>query len=90
MHHVYVLFSLSDRQLYIGYSSDLSRRLAEHDNGNVIATVKRRPLKLIYSESYISRQEALRREKFLRGGNGRAQLKKQLVFTLNELGYKHL
>jgi putative endonuclease len=88
MYVVYVLYSLKDGKLYIGYSSDLERRLSEHHSGSVNATRDRRPLKLIYYEAYLSELEAKRREKYLKGGNGRLQLKAQLALTFRALHYR--
>ncbi len=75
MYFVYVLLSLKDRKLYIGYSSDLRSRLLKHTVGKVPSTIWRRPLKLIYTEIYLTVLEARRREKFLKGGAGHEQLK---------------
>jgi putative endonuclease len=43
---VYLLVSLKDRKQYIGSTSDLDRRLAEHNSGLVESTKYRQPLKL--------------------------------------------
>ena len=74
MFTVYVLLSKKDNKRYIGCSSNLDRRLAEHNSGLVKSTKNRRPLKLIYSEEYDQKSEALRREKFFKSGKGRAFL----------------
>ena len=90
MYYVYILFSKKDRKLYTGYTNDLRRRLSEHKGGKNTATRNRLPLILVYYESYIKWSDAKRRETFLKGGNGRAQLKIQLQDILKELDYKHL
>ena len=90
MYYTYVLFSKKDRRLYVGCTSDLKRRLHEHKSGKSIATKNRLPLILIHYEAYMRQTDAKRREKYLKGGNGRAQLKIQLQAVLEELGYKHL
>lgn len=90
MYYVYVLFSKKDRELYIGYTNDLKRRIKEHKDGKVRATMFRRSLFLIYYESYLRWSDAKRREKYLKGGNGRAQLKIQIHDVLKDFGYKHL
>ena len=77
MHYVYVLQSASDSGLYIGYSSNLRRRLAEHQTGRAIATSYRGPWQLIYYEAYTDEHDALGREKFLKSGAGRKHLQKQ-------------
>ena len=90
MYYIYVLFSEKDRQLYVGRTSSLKRRLHEHFGGKVTATKNRLPLKFVYHEAYLKWSDAKRRETYLKGGNGRAQLKVQLQDILRELGYKHL
>jgi len=77
MYYVYVLQSDSDDGLYIGFTSNLRRRLAEHQAGRAIATSYRGPWRLIYYEAYIEEQDALGREKFLKSGAGRKHLAKQ-------------
>lgn len=90
MYYVYILFSEKDKQLYTGYSPDLKSRFKAHINGFVKATKHRRPLKLIYYEAYSKELDARRRGKYLKGGNGRNELKIQLKEVLTELKYKSL
>lgn len=87
---VYVLFSLKDKKLYIGYTTNLELRLMEHKSGRVTSTKKRRPLQLIFYEVFIEKEDAKAREVFLKSGFGRDQLKKALGKTLTYLGYKNL
>ena len=77
MFFVYVLYSLKDSKLYIGYTIDLNRRMKEHHNGEELATKYRRPFELIYYEAYMLKEDALGREKFLKSGPGHKYLKKQ-------------
>lgn len=90
MFFVYVLFSLRDRKLYVGFTSNLEKRMGEHQRGGVPSTKERLPLKLIYYEAYLTSREAERGERYLKGGNGRRELKIQLEETLRDCGYKHL
>jgi putative endonuclease len=90
MYYVYILFSLKDRKLYTGYTSNIKRRIKQHKNGEAKSTVDRRPLKLIYYEVYLIKQDAEKREKYLKGGNGRSGLKIQLRECLKRYGYKFL
>jgi putative endonuclease len=78
MHYVYVLRSLSDEGLYIGYSANLRRRLVQHNEGAAVATSHRGPWKLIYYEAYLEQVDALGREKYLKSGGGRRFLRTQL------------
>ena len=90
MYYVYILFSELDHQLYTGFTPDLKSRFKAHSEGYVKATKYRRPLKLIYYESYSEELDARRREKYLKGGNGRGELKIQLQEILTKLKYKNL
>lgn len=84
MYFTYVLRSLKDKKLYIGYTNDIDRRISEHMMGKVTATKNRLPLQLIYYEAYFNKKDAKGREKFLKGGSGHKYLKKQMVNYLNE------
>jgi putative endonuclease len=90
MYYVYVLFSHRDSKLYTGYTTNLRKRYGEHQAGKSTSTKFRRPLQLIYYEAYLTSGEAERREKYLKGGNGRGQLKRQLSITLEDLEYGFL
>ena len=79
MFYIYVLKSLVDQKLYIGYTEDLRRRLKEHNNGENISTKHRRPFELIYYEGYKDKKDALKRERNLKHfKNSYSQLKKRI------------
>jgi len=82
MFYIYVLFSLKDLHLYIGFTTDLKSRLKHHNDGDNDSTKSRRPFKLIYYEVYMSEKDARMREKFLKSGRGHEVLYKQLTETL--------
>jgi putative endonuclease len=64
---VYITTNRSDG-LYIGITNDLERRIAEHKTGEIPGFVKRyRMDRLVYAEEFASRQEAIEREKQLKG-----------------------
>lgn len=48
MYYTYVLQSKKDDNLYIGFSSDLKKRLCKHNDGLVVSTKHRRPFELIF------------------------------------------
>jgi putative endonuclease len=77
MHYVYVLRSLRDDGFYIGYSSNLRRRMRQHSEGSSFVTSYRGPLKLIYYEAYLEQADALGRERYLKSGAGRRFLQSQ-------------
>jgi len=76
--YVYVLLSEKDKQFYTGYTSDIIKRIEEHNQGMVQSTKNRRPLKIIYWEGSLNQQDATRREKYLKSGNGKANLRNRL------------
>jgi len=82
--YVYVLLSLNDFGFYIGFTRDLKERLIEHARGGVASTKFRRPFKLIHYEYFIDVADAKAREKFLKSGFGRKQLKASLKRTLDK------
>ena len=85
MFYVYILHSKKDLGLYIGYTKDLRRRFDEHVHGQSAATRNRLPLSLIHYEAFCLDADARSREKFLKSGHGRAQLKAQLKHLFKTL-----
>jgi len=59
---VYILQSKKDLSFYIGFTSDIKRRLDEHNNGLSESTKHKRPWVLIYCEIYRMRKDAAERE----------------------------
>ena len=78
MYFTYVLRSLRDNKLYIGFTKDLKLRFNEHISGKVYATKERRTLKLIYYEACTSKIKAIKREKYFKTGFGRRFLKTRI------------
>jgi putative endonuclease len=68
---VYILQSSVDHSFYIGYSSDISRRLKEHNDGRSRYTRHKSPWILVYSEEFPSKSDAIRREHFLKAQKNR-------------------
>ena len=75
MFTVYVLQSASNGKHYIGQTEDLGRRLLEHQSGLAKYTRNRGPWSLIYQEKCANRTEAMRRERYLKSGQGREWLR---------------
>ena len=76
MYYVYVLESEIDGRHYKGHTSDLKNRIGQHNSGKTKSTKGYRPWKLVYSEIYNTKEEAIEREKYLKSGIGREYLKK--------------
>jgi putative endonuclease len=72
---VYAIQSEKDDRIYVGLSSDVARRLKQHNEGKTKSTKGYTPWKLIYSEKVGQRQEARNREKYLKSGSGKEFLK---------------
>lgn len=78
MYYVYVLQSERDKNLYIGFTNDLKTRLKLHNNGKITSTKSRLPMKLIYYEACLNRDDATHREKYLKTSWGKKYLKNRL------------
>ncbi len=86
LYYVYVLLSEKDNQFYTGYTSNINERMVLHNDGKVKSTKIRRPLKLIYWEGCLNQQDATRREKYLKSGNGKIYLRNRLSNFFNPTG----
>lgn len=65
-HYVYML-ECSDGSLYTGYTTNIDKRLDTHNSGKGAKyTRSRLPCKLVYVEVYISKQEAMCREWYIK------------------------
>ena len=85
MWYVYVLYSVAGEKSYVGYTNDTERRLFEHNVSETKGfTLRYRPWLLIHTESFQTKAEAMKREKFLKSGQGRAFVKAIVQRHLNE------
>ena len=66
MFYVYVLRSKKTGEMYIGVTNNVDRRLEQHNAGDSYWTKSRRPFEMVYYEAYLSREDALQREKKLK------------------------
>jgi len=71
MFFIYILRSEKNRRYYRGSTEDVKNRLTEHNNGESKSTRAGIPWNLVHSESFLSRSEAVKREKEIkaRGAN---------------------
>ena len=69
--YVYVLESTIDGKRYIGYTSNIKKRLEEHKTGGTPSTQPRRPFKMVYFEGCLNSNDAKRRERYLKTTQGR-------------------
>lgn len=80
IYYVYAIRSLKNNYIYVGMSTNIQRRLYEHNIGNVFSTKGYTPWKLFYSEKCgDDRNKARNREKYLKSGVGKEFLKTMLI-----------
>ena len=84
MHFIYLLQSRKNNQkFYIGITSNLKKRITEHNNGESVYTNRYKPWEIIYFEAFLSRDDARNRERALKHhGKGLAELKKRLRHSI--------
>ncbi|MBI4276564.1 GIY-YIG nuclease family protein [Candidatus Uhrbacteria bacterium] len=84
-YYTYVLLSLRDKKFYIGFTTDLVQRVRDHQRGNNVSTAKRLPCILIFYEAFLSKKDALRRERYFKTNKGKTTLRQMLREYLAEL-----
>jgi putative endonuclease len=82
VHYIYVLKSLKDKKFYIGYTNDLRKRIELHNAGRVESTKLRKPFELIYYEASQNKEDALKREKYLKTTYGHRYIRNRLRYYL--------
>jgi putative endonuclease len=75
---VYILESINNRELYIGYTKDLKKRFDEHNQGLNSSTKRYLPWKIIYYEACLNKKDAIRRERYLKTSQGRRLIKRRI------------
>ena len=76
---IYILKSLKNEKSYVGVTEkNVTERVKEHNQGSNVWTRHNRPFKLRYFETYVCKEDALRREKFFKSGVGK-KLKKVIL-----------
>lgn len=86
MNYVYILHSHKDKNLYIGCTNNLEKRIREHNSDYVASTARRTPLRLLHYEAFINKTDAFQREQWLKTGWGRNHMQKMLSDTIKSLG----
>ena len=74
--HVYILRSLTTQRFYVGQAQDVKERLAYH-NANYSKSLRDRgPWKLVRTEEYATRAEAMRRERQIKSWKDRSMIER--------------
>ena len=75
MFYAYVLKSIEHDYYYKGHCENPEERLKEHNSGKTLSIRPFIPFKIIYLESFNTREEAIAREKYFKSAAGRRFLK---------------
>ena len=76
MFFVYVLYSVDYQRIYIGFTSNIESRLFAHNHpSNKGWTKNFQPWKILYTEQYENKSDAMKREKQLKSAKGREFIK---------------
>ena len=78
MFYTYVLQSEKNKEIYIGFTSNLKHRLLEHNQGLNFSTKRYMSWKLVYYEACLEESDARRREKYLKTTQGGRLLKRRI------------
>ena len=84
VYFAYVLLSLKDGTHYYGSTSDLEKRVRDHNSGKAKFTKGHRPFTLLYSETFATKAEASKRERFFKSISGYVWLCRHGVIKQNE------
>jgi len=84
MYYEYILQSLKDKGLYIGYTSNLKQRFQEHNEKQSFATKGRTPFRLVHYQAFENQNDALDTEKYFKTTRGWERIHRMLKNTLGE------
>ncbi len=76
MFFIYVLRSINRNYIYVGLTSNVTKRFNQHQQGKNQTTKPYLPFILVLQEQYNTRMEARQREKYLKSGVGKEFLKR--------------
>ena len=74
---IFIVYVLKDesKYTYTGYTSNIEKRIWEHNNKITKSTRKGKNWKIVYSKKFETKKEAIEYERFLKSGKGRELLK---------------
>lgn len=79
MYYVYILYSSKSQNFYYGYTTDLKKRIEEHNNGFSISTKPYIPWKLVWYCCFSEQKIAKDFERYIKSGSGKAFAYKHLL-----------
>ena len=78
-YYTYVIKCEKSETFYTGTTNNLDKRLEQHNEGEVYYTKSRLPIKLVYFEACLNKNDAYRRERYLKTGTGKRYIKNRLM-----------
>jgi len=90
MHFVYVIYNTATKKYYVGQTQCVNIRFKEHKTGKNYSTkFKCEYWNLVYVEMYVSKKDALTRERKLKAhGSGMVEIKKRIINSVDQLNLK--
>ena len=77
-YYTYILKSKKFGNFYTGATNNLRQRIEQHNNGLVYSIKNKRPLELVYFEACLNKNDAYRRERYLKSGMGKRYFRNRL------------
>ena len=78
MYYTYVLKGKEGKEFYTGATSNIEKRIVEHNEGRVRSTKHKRPVGLVYFEACLDKDDAFRRERYLKTGMGKRYIRNRI------------
>jgi len=79
MYKVYIIYSKTKAKFYTGHTKNITRRMDEHNMGNTISTRTSVPWDLIYTETFETKGEAIKKENNIKSRGAERYLKNKGV-----------
>ncbi len=81
-HFVYILFSITQNKFYVGYTgNDLAERLRKHNSNHKGFTGNVNDWKIVYTENFKTKKEALAREVEIKKWKSRKRIEQLIVIS---------
>ena len=71
---VYIIYSSTKNKFYIGFTSDIKERIIRHNQKSKGFTGSTNDWKIVYTETYLTKSEALTREKQIKSWKSRIKI----------------
>lgn len=84
MFYFYIIKSLKNGKLYLGYTPELKERLKSHNEGKNFATKPNTPYELVFYSAFKNKQDAVECEKYFKTTAGWKRIHKMLKNALKE------